>query len=206
MFKRHYGQDSATLIWKAPSTVMNPCLDPLVVEDALAEDESAARAEYLAEFRLDLEAFVSREIVEQCTVAGRYELPPLPGVTYVGFADPSGGSSDSYTLAIGHAERRGDQAVAVLDLVAERRAPLSPEAVTEEFAGVLKSYKLGAVTGDRYAGAFPAEAFGRHGIVYQASEQTKSELYGGLLPLLPGWSRRSNRPRASVQSARTLRT
>lgn len=183
-FKRHYGQDSATLVWQAPSLVMNPTLPAAVVEDALAEDESAARAEYLAEFRSDLEAFVSREVLEQVTVPGRLGLPPLPGVTYTAFADPSGGSADSFTLAIAHHERRGDTVVAVLDLLAERRPPFSPEAVVEEFAGILKSYKLSAVTGDRYSGAWCPERFAHHGIHYEASERTKSEIYGAALPLL----------------------
>jgi len=44
---------------------MNPRLPSHVVERALAEDESAARAEYLAEFRRDVETFVPFEVVER---------------------------------------------------------------------------------------------------------------------------------------------
>ena len=42
--------------------------------------------------------------------------------------------------------------------------------------------ELGTVRGDRYAGEWPREAFRRHGIVYQAADKTKSELYKDLAP------------------------
>jgi hypothetical protein len=56
-----------------------------VVEKALADDEAAARAERLAEFHSDLEAYITREVLDICTVHGRLELPPLDGVQDVGF-------------------------------------------------------------------------------------------------------------------------
>jgi hypothetical protein len=45
--------------------------------------------------------------------------------------DPSGGSADAMTLAIGH--RQGD--VVVIDALRERRPPFSPDDVAAEFAG-----------------------------------------------------------------------
>ena len=68
----------------------------------------------------------------------------------------------------------------------EIRAPFSPETVVHEFAGVLKSYGLSKVTGDRYAGVWPGEEFRKHGIVYETSERTKSEIYLEALPLING--------------------
>jgi len=49
---------------------------------------------------------------------------------------------------------------------------------------VLKEYECTSVVGDRYAGAWPADAFARYGIAYETSENAKSELYGAALPLL----------------------
>jgi len=46
--------------------------------------------------------------------------PPVAGVGYVAFVDPSGGSSDSFTLGIAHAEERDGRLVAVLDAIRER--------------------------------------------------------------------------------------
>jgi hypothetical protein len=101
-------------------------------------------------------------------------------VQYVAFCDPSGGSQDAYTLAVAHKD--GDRMV--LDLLRERRPPFNPDEVTKEYAEILKSYGLTNVSGDRYGGSWPAERFQAHGIFYQPSEQTKSEIYGSLLPLL----------------------
>ena len=40
------------------------------------------------------------------------------------------------------------------------------------------------VYGDRYAGEWPAEAFGKVGITYSAADRPKSQLYADLLPIL----------------------
>jgi hypothetical protein len=84
------------------------------------------------------------------------------------------------TLAIAHMDRD----LVVLDLVREMRPPFSPESVVSEFAGVLKSYRISRVVGDRYAGEWPRERFRVNGIEYATSEKTKSDLYQGLLPLI----------------------
>jgi hypothetical protein len=114
------------------------------------------------------------------TVQGRLELVRQPGVSYYAFVDPSGGSSDAFTVAIAH--RQGERAV--LDVVRERRPPFSPEDVTREYAKLLRAYGITTVLGDRYAGDYPAERFQTYGITYKASERTKSELYGALLPMI----------------------
>jgi hypothetical protein len=46
------------------------------------------------------------------------------------------------------------------------------------------SYNLREVTGDRYAGDWPASRFSAHGITYVASEQPKSAIYLSALPLI----------------------
>jgi hypothetical protein len=66
-----------------------------------------------------------------------------PARFYLAFCDPSGGSSDSMTLAIAH----HDDGVAVLDCVREVRAPFQPEAVVEDFCKTLASYGVAKVTG-----------------------------------------------------------
>jgi hypothetical protein len=53
----------------------------------------AAGAEYLAAFRSDVETFLSREAVDACVSSGVFERPPIQGVSYSAFVDPSGGSS-----------------------------------------------------------------------------------------------------------------
>ena len=88
--------------------------------------------------------------------------------------------SDAMTLAIAHTEGKTQ----ILDLIRERKPPFSPEAVTEEFAKIIRSYRCTKVYGDRYGGEWPREQFRKHGVNYEPSEKPKSELYRDLLPLI----------------------
>jgi hypothetical protein len=159
---------------------MNLSLPQAVVDRAFEEDPEAASAEYMAEFRSDIGAFISRDAIEDAVARGVTVRAPLDGVNYFGFVDPSGGSSDSMTMAIGH--REGERAV--LDCIAERKAPFSPDSVVIEFADLLRAYGIKTVCGDRYAGAWPRERFAAHGITYDPADMNRSELYLAFLPIL----------------------
>jgi hypothetical protein len=150
------------------------------VDKALEDDPAAARSELLAAWRDDISGFVDADVVAACVSPGVRELPPVRGIRYFGFVDPSGGSADSMTMAITH--RDGDRVV--LDCVRERKPPFSPDDVVIEFAATLKSYFIGTVQGDRYAGEWPRERFAAHGVRYEPCEQPKSTLYQALLPAL----------------------
>jgi hypothetical protein len=181
-YRRHWARDGdPILVWRAPTRRMNPSVPQSLIDDAIEADPASAAAEYLAEFRTDVETFIAREVIEAATVSGRHELPRASGAYYVAFCDPSGGSADAFTLAIAHRDKDGR---AILDAVRERRPPFSPEAVVQEFAAVLKSYGLHRVTGDRYAGEWPVERFRVHGITYESSAAPKSDIYRDTLPLL----------------------
>jgi hypothetical protein len=124
---------------------------------------------------------VSREAVDACVSRGVFERPPIENVRYAAFVDPSGGSSDSMTLAIAHREKD----VIVLDCVRERRAPFSPEAVVTEFANTLKAYRITSIRGDGYGGEWPRERFKKcGGIEYFSADKPKSEIYLAVLPAI----------------------
>jgi hypothetical protein len=179
-YQRHFGKDTATLVWQAPTRLMNSTVPQSFIDEETEKDPAAASAEYGANFRTDLEAFVSREVAEACTMNGRYEIPPLPGVSYSAWVDPSGGSADSMTLAI--ASKEGDKVI--LHAVREIVPPFMPSGAVEEFCALLKSYGIAFVTGDRYAGMWPREQFQNHGIAYRVAEHTASDGYTAFLPLL----------------------
>jgi hypothetical protein len=180
--KRFFGKpDAPVLVWQASTRVMNPTVPQSVIDVAMDRDPASAAAEYLAQFRSDLESYVSREVVDAAVVAGRYELPPVPNTNYVAFVDPSGGSADSMTLAIAH--RYSDGRI-VIDAVRERKPPFSPDDVVLEFSGLLKGYGVRKVVGDRYAGEWPRERFRVAGITYELSDKPKSDIYRDCLPLL----------------------
>jgi hypothetical protein len=183
-FRRYFGKDNArVLVWKADTVSMNPSVDREVIDEAYAEDPASARAEYGAEFRDDIVAFVGAEAVEAVTVSGRAVLPFAPGHRYVAFSDPAGGSGgDSMTLAIARREGRKS----VVCRVAEWKPPFSPDEATAECAEILKEYGLMRVTGDHYAGDWPKDRFRAHGIDYLKADRTKSDFYQALLPLING--------------------
>jgi hypothetical protein len=182
-YKQHFGAkgDTRVLVAYGPSRTFNPSLPRGVIDRALQKDRPRALAEYMAEFRSDIEGFVSAEVVQAC-LGDHREQQASASNTYRAFTDPSGGSEDSFTLAVSHKDYRSD--LVVIDCVREVRPPFSPEQVVEDFAALLKSYRITRVTGDRYAGEFPRELFRKHGISYELSAQTKSELFRDLLPLL----------------------
>jgi hypothetical protein len=165
------------LVARGASRDLNPSLSQAKIDREFEKDPASAAAEYGAEFRADIEGFVPIEVVEACT--GDYtERSPLSQHKYSAFVDPSGGSSDSFTLAISHKESER----IIIDAIRDVRPPFSPEATINDFAILLKQYRVNTVTGDKYAGEFPRELFRRRGIKYIPSDKPKSDLYRDLLP------------------------
>jgi hypothetical protein len=185
-YKDHFGKPSKTLVIKAATRQLNPTIPQRIVDEAMAQDAAAASAEWGANFRDDISAFVTREAVEACVSAEVLERPRVAGVQYQAFCDPSGGSSDSMTLAVTHAHFAGDgkPAIGVLDAVREIRAPFSPEAAVAEFADFLKRYGVRFIRGDRYAAEWVVGAFRKVGIEYRPADLSKPEIYRDFLPLL----------------------
>lgn len=177
------------LVVKAPTWVMNPTLsrDKGPIARAYVSDPLSASAEYGAEFRSDVAGFLDFDAIDATIDRNVRERPPQPRTNYVAFADPSGGSSDAFTLAIAHLEYPNDpdpsdEPVAILDLVREIRPPFDPAEATAQLCLTLKAYNLTSVTGDRYAAQWVVSAFQQNGIIYEHSSRSRSEIYLELLP------------------------
>lgn len=195
-FQRHHGNDdSKVLVWKAPSRVMNPTLSEQTIREAFESDPLAAAAEWEAEFRSDVSAFLEEAWIS-AAVDDVFERPAAATFRYHAFVDPSGGKRDSFTVGVAH--REGPQAV--LDLCREFRAPLNPDEVVAEIAGLVRPYGVRSVTGDRYAGEWVAQAFKQRGIRYDVASLAKSEIYLGAGAMLARKSLRMlNQPRLLAQ-------
>lgn len=169
----YWGVDgqNEVLAWKATTLMMHNTeaireyVDLAWKQDPVAALAEVGRPEQSAgiEFRSDVETYVPLEIIRACTESRVTERAPMRGVRYAAFVDPSGGSSDSFTLAIGHYDQR--LGVAVLDLVREERSPLDaaegrgPDDIARQFCHDLRTYGVRTVYGDHYAGDWPAAAF-----------------------------------------------
>jgi hypothetical protein len=197
-WKDSYGQAGDVLVIRAPSTKLNPTLDQAAINRELARDPASGKAEWLAEWRDDIAAYLDRALIENAVDRGVTARAPVPGVSYRAFADPSGGVSDSYALAIAH---QADGMI-VLDALIEQKAPFNPAEVTGRMAAVLRTYGLKECFGDRYAGSWVPEAFRAHGIAYRHSELDRSKIYLDMLPLLTsGRARLLDNDRLAAQFA-----
>ena len=143
-YRRHYGQDAGrVLVWQAPTAEMNPTIDPEIIAEAYDEDRERGGRVWRTVPRGHRRLRVPRGGRRPHT-PGLVERPPSSSSNYHAFVDPAGGSgSDSMTLAISHSE--GD--LSVLDALREMRPPFSPEAVVEEFATLLHTYRVTTVGG-----------------------------------------------------------
>lgn len=173
--------DDEVLVWKAGTLDMNPTYPVKVIDKALKDDHSAARAEYFGEFRADLETYISTEALDDVIIFGRHELPKIEGASYSAFVDPSGGRGDNFSLSVCHKEKSGK---IIQDLIRVKRPPFNPGDCVEEFVKVLKDYGISSVTGDRYSAEWNSSAFEELGVTYKNSEMSKSDLYLEFLPLV----------------------
>ncbi len=178
LHRRHFGRnDAPVLVWQASAPVMHSDLPADYLARMEQDDPEAYRSEVLGEFRAGLSTLLDPEAIAACVVAGRRELPPVTGLRYEAFADPSGGRADAFTVGIGH--RDGERAV--VDVLRAWRAPFNPSGVVAEAAALLRDYRVSRVTGDRFAGEWPREACRAHGITYEVARLPKSDLYLALV-------------------------
>jgi hypothetical protein len=185
LHRRHFGQDSSpVLIWQAGAPQMNPTLSQDYIARMKEEDPEAYLSEICGQFRTGVANLFDSEVLDACVVADRRELAPVPGTYYQAFVDVAGGSGkDSFSLAVGHTVVGSDSEVrGVVDALRIWKPPFNPSGVVAEAAIFLKAYGVYEITGDRYAGEWPREAFRAQNIHYELSDKVKSELYLELLP------------------------
>jgi hypothetical protein len=178
--KSFFGVDDPdVLVIQGASTLFNPTLKASVVDRAMRDDPEAAEAEWNAEFRSDIDAFLDdTQITTAIDYSRPRELPPRPGVSYAAFIDASGGRSDAYTCVIGH--RHGDKFIA--DVVTGEPPPFNPSTVTARLASLVQQYKCKKVTGDNFAAEWVATAWRSQGLTYERSDMPASALYLEALP------------------------
>ena len=180
-YREHFGNenDPSILVARAASRFFNSTLPQSVVDRALKADADVARAEYLAEFREDIESYLPRAVIDACVSKGVHERLP-DGRSYSAFADMSGGRSDSSVLAVGYRDGRRP----VLACIREINSPHNPQAAAAEFSEILRNYRVRSVTADKYAGEWVVDAFRQHGITCEQAAAPRTDLYLNLLPLI----------------------
>jgi hypothetical protein len=181
LHRLHYGRDGApVLVWQASAPEMHPTLPADYLARMQQDDPDAYRSEVLGEFRAGVASLLDPEALDTCVAEGVRERQPVDGLAYVGYADPSGGRRDRFTVAVAH----HDSPRAVLDAVRAWAPPFNPSEVVAEAAEFLARYGVAAVVGDRYSAEFVAGQFRAHGIAYVPAERDKSAVYLEFLALV----------------------
>jgi len=163
------------LVAHATTRDLNPSIPQAEIDLALERDPVANRAEYLSEWRSDVEGFIPRDIVEAC-VRNYIELPPQPNTNYVCFIDQASGvpEGDSFAAVIAH--KLGDRVV--IDAIREVRPPFNFfEVVQTVLVPLCKAHSIFEVIGDNYGGELAREPVRRAGMSFKLAEKHKSELY-----------------------------
>ena len=63
------------LVWQAPTRLMNPTVPQRVIDEAMERDPASASSEFMAQFRTDVAAWISRNALMACVSAGVYSVP-----------------------------------------------------------------------------------------------------------------------------------
>ncbi len=205
-FVAHYGKDDDdVLVIRAPSILLNPTFDQALIDQEIASDPAAKRAEWLAEWRADIAALLDPALIASCVVPGRNEVPFGRNMQPVAFLDSASGvGKDSMVLAIAFKDIFSDKAV--LACLREVAPPFSPEQVCAEFGRTLRVYGLSRVTSDRYPINWVSERFRTHGVTVEYSTKSRSDLYRSLIPLItsgPCSVARQQEAAPSVDESRT---
>ena len=203
-YKRYFGPAGPPdiLVAHASSRDLNPSISQAEIDLALERDPVANRAEYLSEWRSDVEGFIPRDIVEFC-VRNYIELPPQPNTNYVCFIDQATGvpEGDSFAAVVAHLA--GDRVT--VDAVREVRPPFNFfEVVGTVLLPLCTAYHIYQVVGDNYAGELAKQPVRKAGISFELAEKHKTQLYAdpflGLLNAARSTCRATSGP--STRSAR----
>ena len=152
-----------------------------MIDAAVERDPSDAAAEWMAEFRSDLEFLHLARDCAGLRRAWRIRAPATIGRGVFLLRRSLRWSNDSMTCCIGHIE--GEHLV-VVDAGREIAAPFTPDDAVDEFVQLLSRYGLRSTSGDAYAAAWVRTAFEKRGVDYRHCELPRSALYLNLLPHL----------------------
>ena len=137
------------------ATSIRTCLSRSLIK-AMDRDPAAASAEYMAQFRTDVEVFITREAVEDCVKSRSARATTRASTQLCCLCRSFWRLSRCHD--VGDRSQGRQDANPRCDLVSASRHS-RPEAVTEEYAKPVRSYRCTKVYGDRYGGEWPREQF-----------------------------------------------
>jgi len=185
MHQKYFGKDDdEVLVWKAPTRVMNPTISEKIIERAKKRDRERAATEWEAEFRSNVQTFLSTELVDACVIEERQQLGPFWKHRYVAALD-SAFRGDTFAIAIGHFDEAQEKAV--LDVCegfeGSKDSPVQLDLVIDRIAVLAKQYRFHTITGDQYAAEPIKQALRKEGVHMEEvtfSPSLKRDIYSNL--------------------------
>jgi hypothetical protein len=97
----HYGDSTSdgTLVVRGTTEQFNPTADLEEIARLVESNPAKYNAEFNSVWRDDLSSFITRDLLERAVDTAESVRPPVAGVEYHAFCDPSGGGPDEYTMA-----------------------------------------------------------------------------------------------------------
>lgn len=185
-FKRYFAtNDPRVMVVRATTRDLNETIPQSFIDDEIARDPQAAAAEYLGQFRSDLESLFDLALVDRATRSGPRELPRLSHtlsgtpITYKAGIDVSGGRQDAAAAAVSHLD--GDRVI--VDACRRWPSPHNPDEVAREVAKFLLEYNLTSGYADQYGAELSRTIYSAAGVSLQAAPVNRSEAYLHTLPL-----------------------
>jgi hypothetical protein len=191
--KKHWGQNSDRILFVRAATwetrpieseqhrMLFPTFEAELAEEK-ANDPSAFASEYGAEYRVDLEDYLSLEAVEACVVAGRNGLP-YDGTTHRMFVDTAGGGGqDSFGACITRSTPNG----AAVCWLFEKKPPFDAETLADFIAENAGEYGITMLVGDNFSGDTWKSMFLKRGLSYTVEKRNASALYRAFAPVVTG--------------------
>jgi len=161
-------------ITKKATRELNPKVSEKVINSALKRDPESAQAEYFAEFRAQLESFLSAEAIDRCVDPEIKQGKAGSDNHYLMAVDPAL-MRDNYGYGIAHLEN----GVVMLDYINRLTAPVNANAAEDLLKSLVERYKPSSVlcdnasTSQRLKGKVP--------MVYTPfTRQQKLRIYGAL--------------------------
>ncbi|MBA7662244.1 hypothetical protein ES703_70272 [subsurface metagenome] len=179
-YRKFWAKESAShLFWLSDTKSMNPLFSETIIDEAMLEDPVHARAEYFSVWKDRQVQFLPSDAVDKLVAEGRRMIGRIPSKEYRAWIDSSSGMGDAFAMGIGFQDE--DKTVIAR---LEERSGMVPQDVIEEFCAILKEYGISSVSGDKYSIGFVLREFQSHGITYEPSKLSKSEIYLNAGPMI----------------------
>ena len=178
-------KDPDTLVWHAPTRLMNPTVSAVFLDKEQRRDPENFRREYEAEFTEAVSSFLPGDLIEQCVVEGRAELPPDTAEhTYVAAVDAAF-KGDAFTICIAHNDK--ERNTVVIDYLGgwqgSKEQPLRLSEVVPQIKALCDRYNVRALRGDQFGAEPLKDAFEKEHLKFEEytfTNQSKADLYATL--------------------------